>query len=135
MRNAIIFCMLFLLAGIGFGCSGRETDDSGGFLAKSGAVPSRSAPDFVTLAKKLQPIVVNVSTTQIASGLAPGTQSDQEENPMEEFLERYFGQQPPSSRGFSAAESGFGFYYWIRRFNCDKCPRGREREKNHREAL
>ena len=98
MRDAIIFCMLFLLTGIGFGCSGRKTDVSGGFLAKSGAAPSRSSPDFVTLAKKLQPVVVNVSTTQIARGLAPGTQPDPEEDPMNEFLERFFGQRPPSGR-------------------------------------
>src|SRR6266478_1262347 len=109
MRNAIIFCMLFLLAGIGFGCSGRETDDSGGFLAKSGAVPSRSAPDFVTLAKKLQPIVVNVSTTQIAPGPSPRARPDPEEDPMNEFLERFFGQQPPSSRGSQQRSLGSGF--------------------------
>jgi serine protease Do len=90
--------MLFLLTGIGFGCSGRKTDVSGGFLAKSGAAPSRSSPDFVTLAKKLQPVVVNVSTTQIARGLAPGTQPDPEEDPRNEFLERFFGQRPPSGR-------------------------------------
>jgi hypothetical protein len=94
MRNAIILCMLFLLTGIGFGCSARETDDSGGFLAKTGAVPSRGSPDFVTLAKKLQPIVVNVSTTQIAPGPSPRGQPDPEEDPMNELLERFFGQRP-----------------------------------------
>jgi S1-C subfamily serine protease len=72
----------------------RETDDSGGFLAKTGAVPSRGSPDFVTLAKKLQPIVVNVSTTQIAPGPSPRGQPDPEEDPMNELLERFFGQRP-----------------------------------------
>jgi S1-C subfamily serine protease len=109
MRATIVFCMPFLLTGIGFGCSGRNTDDFGGFLAKSGAAPSRSLPDFVTLAKKLQPVVVNVSTTQIARELAPGTQPDPKEDPMNEFLERYFSQQPPSSRGSQQRSLGSGF--------------------------
>jgi serine protease Do len=98
MRNAIIVFMLFLLTSIGFGCSGRKTDDAGGFLAKSDAAASRKLPDFVTLAKKLQPVVVNVSTTQIAPGLPPGARPDQEEDPMNEFLERFFGQRSPSGR-------------------------------------
>jgi serine protease Do len=98
MRNGIVVFMLFLITGIGFGCSGRKTDDSGGFLAKSDAAPSRRSPDFVTLAQKLQPIVVNVSTTQIAPGPSPGTRPDPEEDPMNEFLERFFGQRPPSGR-------------------------------------
>ena len=72
MRNAVIGFTLCLITGIGLGCSGRNTDDVEGFLAKSGAASSRNSPDFVTLAKKLQPIVVNVSTTQMAAGPAPG---------------------------------------------------------------
>jgi serine protease Do len=109
MRNAMILCTAFLITAIGFGCSGRKPDDSGGFLAKGGSAPSRSAPDFVTLAKKLQPIVVNVSTTQIAPGAPPETRPDPKEDPMEEFLERYFGQQPPSSRGSQQRSLGSGF--------------------------
>jgi serine protease Do len=67
-------------------------------LAKSGAAPSRNSPDFVTLAKKLQPIVVNVSTTQMVAAPAPRGRPNPEEDPMEEFLERFFGQRPPSGR-------------------------------------
>ena len=110
MRNAIIICMLFLVTEFGFGCSGTKTDGSEGFLAKSDSPPSRSSPDFVTLAKKLQPIVVNVSTTQIAAGPAPGARPDPEEDPMKEFLERFFGQRPPSSRSQQQQRSlGSGF--------------------------
>jgi serine protease Do len=96
MRNAIIIFMLFLLTGIGFGCSGGKTDGSERFWAGSG--PSRNSPDFVTLAQKLQPVVVNVSTTQVASGPAPGARPGPEEDPMKEFLERFFGQRPPPGR-------------------------------------
>jgi serine protease Do len=105
MHNAIIICVLFLVTGIGFGCSGRKTDGSEGFLAKSGSRASRNSPDFVTLAKKLQPIVVNVSTTQIAAGPAPRGQLNPEEDPM-----RFFGQRPPSGRSQQQQRSlGSGF--------------------------
>ena len=98
MRNAVIVFTLFLVTGIGLGCSGRKTDDAEGFLAKRGAAPSRNSPDFVTLAKKLQPIVVNVSTTQMAARPAPRGRPNPEEDLTEEFLERFFGQRPPSGR-------------------------------------
>ena len=107
MRNAIITCILFLVTGIGFGCSGRKTDGSEGFLAKSGSPPSA---DFVTLAKKLQPIVVNVSTTQMAAEPAPRERPNPEEDPMEEFLERFFGQRSPSGKSQQQQRSlGSGF--------------------------
>ena len=109
MHNAIIICVLFLVTGIGFGCSGRNTDDAEGFLAKSGAAPSRNSPDFVTLAKKLQPIVVNVSTTQMAAEPAPRGRPNPEEDPMEEFLEKFFGQRPPSGRSQQQRSLGSGF--------------------------
>jgi serine protease Do len=98
MRNTSIVLMVFLVTGIGFGCSGRKTDDSEGFLAKRSSPLSRRSPDFVTLAKKLQPIVVNVSTTQIAAGPPPSARPDSEKDSMEEFLERFFGQRPPAGR-------------------------------------
>jgi len=110
MRNTVIFT-LFLITGIGLGCSGRNTDDSGRFFANnSGTAPSRGSPDFVTLAKKLQPIVVNVSTTQMAAGPAPRGRPNPEEDPMEEFLEKFFGQRPPSGGSQQQQRSlGSGF--------------------------
>jgi serine protease Do len=109
MRNTVIFT-LFLITGIGLGCSGRNTHDSGGFFANSGVAPSRGSPDFVTLAKKLQPIVVNVSTTQMAAGPAPRERPNPEEDSTEEFLEKFFGQRPPSGRSQRQQRSlGSGF--------------------------
>ncbi|HXV80492.1 MAG TPA: trypsin-like peptidase domain-containing protein, partial [Candidatus Binatia bacterium] len=106
--------MLFLLTVTGFGCSGGKTDDGGASLAKSDAAVSRRLPDFVTLAERVQPVVVNVSTTQIAPEPLPETRPDPqdpmpEEDPMNEFLERYFGQQPPSSQGSRQRSQGSGF--------------------------
>ena len=110
MRNAVIVFTLFLVTGVGFGCSGRKTDGSEGFLAKSDSPPSRGSPDFVTLAKKLQPIVVNVSTTQMAARPAPRGRPNPEEDPMEEFMERFFGQRPPSGSSERQQRSlGSGF--------------------------
>jgi S1-C subfamily serine protease len=95
MRNAVIVFTLLLITVIGFGCSGRKTDAPEGFLARSDAAAPRNSPDFVTLAKKLQPIVVNISTTQTKPEPRPRAQSDPEEdNPMDEFMERFFGQRP-----------------------------------------
>src|SRR5215475_12257667 len=110
MRNAVIVFTLVLITGIGLGCSSRNTDGSEGFLAKSGAAPSRGSPDFVTLAKRLQPIVVNVSTTQMAAGSGPRGRPNPQEDPMEEFLEKFFGQRPPSGRSQQQQRSlGSGF--------------------------
>src|SRR5262245_48740060 len=107
MRNAVIVFMLFFITSIELGCSGRNKDDSGGFFANSGVAPSRGLPDFVTLAKKLQPIVVNVSTTQMTAGPAPRGRPNTEEDPMEE---RFFGQRPPSGRSQQQQRSlGSGF--------------------------
>jgi serine protease Do len=106
MRNTIIICMLFLVTGIGFGCSGRKTEGSEGFLARSGSSPSA---DFVTLAKKLQPIVVNISTTQMAAaGPLPRGRPNPEEDPVEEFLERFFGQRPPPGRSQPQQQRSLG---------------------------
>jgi len=110
MRNAVVVFALFLITGIGPGCTGRNTDDSGGVFVNSSVAPSRGLPDFVTLAKKLQPIVVNVSTTQMAAGPAPRGRPNPEEDPMEEFLEKFFGQRPPSGRPQQQQRSlGSGF--------------------------
>ena len=64
--------------------------------AASSAAPivtSQGLPDFISLAKKLSPSVVNVSTTQIrkATQDGPGFGDDQ----MGEFFERFFGAPVP----------------------------------------
>ena len=51
MRNAVIVFTLFLATGVGLGCSARDTDGSEGFLANSGAVPSRGPLTLLHLQK------------------------------------------------------------------------------------
>lgn len=67
----------------------------------------RGLPDFVPLAKKLRPVVVNISTTQVSEG--PGFPSPfGEEDPFSEFWRRFFGSPPP--RGpFRQRSLGSGF--------------------------
>ncbi len=73
-----------------------------------------AAGSFTTLAKKASPAVVNISTTQTVEtnrqGLPPFFRSpgqQEPETPMEEFFERFFGQQDP--RQFQRQSLGSGF--------------------------
>src|SRR4051794_10418874 len=67
-------------------------------------------PDFVTLAKKMRPVVVNVSTTQISQG-GQGSESPfggGEDDPFAHFWRKFFG--GPSPRGsFRQKSLGSGF--------------------------
>jgi serine protease Do len=81
--------------------------------AHAAAPEVQSLPDFVSLAKKLTPVVVNVSTTQTAGGAeGPGRPGrgprGGEQDPFGEFWRRFFG--GPGSRGPSRQQSlGSGF--------------------------
>lgn len=81
------------------------------------SAPART-PDFVALAKNLRPVVVNISTVQVprqaprgpGSGRLPRGQgeSEQQGDPMEDFLEKYFGRQgPPGNVQQRSLGSGF----------------------------
>jgi serine protease Do len=72
------------------------------------ATDVQGLPDFITLAKKLRPIVVNISTTQVSEG-GPGFASPfGEEDPFSEFWRRFFG--GPMPRGPQQQKSlGSGF--------------------------
>ena len=69
-------------------------------------------PDFVNLAKKIKPIVVNISTTQVSEGRSGGPQEFGspfgEEDPFNDFWRRFFG--GPLPRGPQRQRSlGSGF--------------------------
>jgi serine protease Do len=76
----------------------------------------RGLPDFVSLAKKLTPVVVNISTTQTA-GSAEGPQGPGrsgrgprggEQDPFGEFWKKFFG-NPPRGGQFRQQSLGSGF--------------------------
>ena len=77
-------------------------------LAAASSQQGQGLPNFVSLAKRLSPAVVNISTTQV-SPEAPFSQSPfGEKDPFSEFWRRYFG--GPFPRGPSRQKSlGSGF--------------------------
>jgi serine protease Do len=116
MKGLAIVAAVSLL--VGFGVSGSLERISGtrtaNLLGETRGAEIRTVaeaqplPDFVTLAKKLKPVVVNVSTTQMSEG-APGFGSPfGEEDPFSEFWRRFFG--GPLPRGPQRQRSlGSGF--------------------------
>ncbi|HEX9879495.1 MAG TPA: trypsin-like peptidase domain-containing protein, partial [Candidatus Binatia bacterium] len=79
-------------------------------LAHAASKNPQSLPDFVSLAKRLRPVVVNISTTQAGGSggaqMLPGPFG--EEDPFSEFWRRFFGD--PSPRGpFRQKSLGSGF--------------------------
>ena len=62
--------------------------------AKTVAAPS-SLPDFTSLAKKLGPAVVNISTTQVRRTAEQAPTPFGEGDPSSQFWERFFGGQSP----------------------------------------
>jgi serine protease Do len=98
--------LVFLLLGLGVGgkldgLMNRPT------LAFS-AGPPQGLPDFVTLARKLKPVVVNISAIQkMTPGQRPSNRLEQEDQ-FDEFWDRFFGDNPRS--GAPRQESlGSGF--------------------------
>lgn len=109
MREAkphwLLFCLLILNA---LGCAQSVGDRSAkgapGRFALRGA---QRGPDFVTLAKQLQPAVVNVSASVAPNGaLARGAQ--RQEDPADDLLEKFFG-VPPAEAAAPQRQQGSGF--------------------------
>ena len=100
-RLAVIV-LLFSLAFAGYGLTqtspSKESESHDAVTASKQLV----LPDFVTLAEKLGPVVVNISTTQIDKG-----NSDfDSENPLIELWRRFFGES--YSSGSSTAGPRLG---------------------------
>ena len=115
--NGAVLIALVSLA-IGLGISGSLD-----WLAPSRAVnllgdagnsevrTSAGLPDFVSLAKKMRPVVVNISTTQVSEGRGASPEFGNpfgEEDPFNDFWRRFFG--GPVPRGPQRQRSlGSGF--------------------------
>lgn len=73
-----------------------------------GGTAVQGLPDFVSLAKKFRPVIVNISTTQVSEGAQGLPSPFGEEDPFGDFWKRYFG--GPSPRGPQKQKSlGSGF--------------------------
>lgn len=90
--------------------AGQGLSQSLGHLSSSGALSlfsggSQGLPDFVILAKKLRPMVVNISATQVGERLQGVPNPFQEDDSLEEF----FGDPSLRGRPFRQLSLGSGF--------------------------
>jgi serine protease Do len=115
LKGVIGIALIALL--LGWGMGERLTLSPGSDLPLWGQVPTSEShvapqagglPDFVSLAKNLRPVVVNISTTQVKEGMPGFSGPFGEEDPFSEFWKRFFGS--PLPRGPSREKSlGSGF--------------------------
>ncbi len=122
VRALVVVALIALLIGLGMSggldriATPRLVSLWGGTAAPEPSsqplVTPQGLPDFITLAKKFRPVVVNVSTTQVSQG--GGQQGFEspfgggEEDPFGDFWRKFFG--GPSPRGpFRQKSLGSGF--------------------------
>src|SRR6266404_1838615 len=120
-RTLLIIGLVLLIIGIGINegldtLIGTITENA---LQKIGAAehqlsaPSEGAINFVPLVKKLNPVVVNISATQISEEGQGSATPFGESDPFEEFWRRFFGNPGGRSRqqslgsGFIVASDGY----------------------------
>ena len=102
--SKIMLSVMLVATFAGFGCSASKTDKAPEIFSRS-----NRTPDFVTLAKQLRPLVVNISTTQTPQRpqRQPGfgsprrgqEDSDQPDDATEDFLNKFFGRKGPPATG------------------------------------
>jgi len=115
-KGAVLVALVSLVVGLGISGSldwlspGRAVN----FLDDSGSPESRLSgglQDFVVLAKKMKPLVVNISTTQVSEGRGAGQEFGSpfgEDDQFNDFWRRFFG--GPTPRGPQRQRSlGSGF--------------------------
>ena len=115
-KGAVLVALVSLVVGLGISGSldwlspGRAVN----FLGDAGSPETRISgglPDFVALAKKMKPLVVNISTTQVSEGRGGGEEFGSpfgEDEQFNDFWRRFFG--GPTPRGPQRQRSlGSGF--------------------------
>jgi serine protease Do len=107
MGKSMMHFILLMATVVSFACANSKADNYA-MLEKTGTANTSRAPDFVMLAKKFKPLVVNISTTQVARVPQYRTPPEEQGDPMEDFLEKYFGPQSRSGN-FQQRSLGSGF--------------------------
>ena len=107
--------VLCLLAGVSISSAIDQYQAGGRMAAVANAqapAVSQGLPDFATLAKRVGPSVVNVSTTQVRKAAADVPSPFDGDDPMSQFWQRFFGGRIP--RG-SQRQMGLGSGFIIDR--------------------
>src|SRR5262252_7333453 len=116
LKGVLLVALVSLVVGLGISGSldWLAPSRAVNMMGESGSPEPRTAgqlPDFVALAKKMRPLVVNISTTQVSEGR--GAQQEfgnpfGEDDPFNDFWRRFFG--GPAPRGPQRQRSlGSGF--------------------------
>jgi len=113
-KGVILVALVSLVVGLGISGSldWLAPSRAVNLMGEAGNADSRpnQLPDFVVLAKKLKPVVVNISTTQVSEGRGSQEFSSPfgDEDPFNDFWRRFFG--GPAPRGPQRQRSlGSGF--------------------------
>jgi serine protease Do len=112
-KGVVLVALVSLVVGLGIsGALDWLVPSRAVNMGESGNTDVRTSgqlPDFVSLAKKMRPIVVNISTTQMSEGRGQEFGSPfGEEDPFNDFWKRFFG--GPLPRGRQRQQSlGSGF--------------------------
>ena len=116
VKGVILVALVSLVVGLGISGSLDWLSPSRAvnLMGEGGNPEPRSSgqlPDFVALAKKMRPVVVNISTTQVSETRGPqefGSPFGGEDDPFNDFWKRFFG--GPVPRGPQRQRSlGSGF--------------------------
>jgi serine protease Do len=118
VKGVILVALVSLVVGLGISGSldWLAPSRAVNLLVEGGGSDVRSShplPDFVVLAKKLKPVVVNISTTQVSEGRGPQEFGSPfgEDDPFNEFWRRFFGgpggQTPRGRQRQQSLGSGF----------------------------
>jgi serine protease Do len=118
MHAVVVVALISLLVGLGLSATVDRLSTSepvqllGQMVGNPETKPVpqfQGLPDFVNLSKKLSPVVVNISSTQVSEGGGPNLPSPfGEEDPFGEFWKRFFGNPPPRGQ-FRQRSLGSGF--------------------------
>jgi len=112
VSSLIVTSALCVLAGVGISGAIDHYQSGGGQVVpvSSAAAPAvtQGLPDFATLAKRVGPSVVNVSTTQIRKTTQGSPSPFDSDDPMSQFWQRFFGGRVPGGQQrLNGVGSGF----------------------------
>jgi serine protease Do len=112
LKGAVLVALVSLVVGLGISGSLDWLSPSRALMEEraTDVRPPNTLPDFVTLAKKMRPVVVNISTTQVSESRGEPEFGSPfgEEDPFNDFWRRFFG--GPVPRGPQRQRSlGSGF--------------------------